>query len=26
VQTADGNPDNSLQARTIVGKLIDELK
>jgi len=25
VQTADGNPDNSL-ARTIVGKLIDELK
>ncbi len=26
VQTADGNPDNSPQARTIVGKLIDELK
>ena len=26
VQSADGNPDNSLQARTIVGKLIDELK
>ena len=26
VQTADGNPDNSEQARTIVGKLIDELK
>ncbi len=26
VQTADGNPDNSEQARTIVGKLIDALK
>lgn len=26
VQGADGNPDNSPQARTIVGKLIDELK
>ncbi len=26
VQGADGSPDNSAQARTIVGKLIDELK
>jgi outer membrane protein assembly factor BamC len=26
VQTADGNPDNSEQARTIIGKLIDALK
>jgi outer membrane protein assembly factor BamC len=26
VQTADGAPDNSTQARTIIGKLIDELR
>ncbi len=26
VQTADGNPDNSEQARTIIGKLIDEMR
>ena len=26
VQTADGNPDNSDQARTIIGKVIDELR
>ena len=26
VQGADGSPDNSAQARTIIGKLIDELK
>ncbi|MES2714477.1 MAG: outer membrane protein assembly factor BamC [Pseudomonadota bacterium] len=26
VQTADGNPDNSEQARTIIGKLLDEMR